>query len=565
MKNPILRWIRLIAILLAIVLINALMQNYFFRIDLTEEKRYSLSRITKETLQKIDRPLSIEVFLEGDFPPAIERFRRQVETILREMQVYAPEYFQFQFINPIGNKALIQMLRQQGIQPIPINIRTSALEQERKYMYPIALIYYDDKRALVDLVKGAVEPNGQINLLRAEQDLEYKFIAPIRRMVLKEEKIIAFLQGHGEPTLQQLPAELTQDLKQRYTLLPLYVRYGKGIPNSPRFYPKEVQQRLDTTKKGIDVLVIINPDSAFTEREKYEIDQFIMRGGRVLWLIDQERVNLQNGPTLSELRSLNLDDLFMKYGIKLHYDLIQDRQCGRLDVIVGWKNGPIWRSEPWIYYPLIARFEKHPVTKNIDAVLLRYASSIDTLPREGVRFKVFMRTSPLSRSVKGTVFIDLTKDILDPPPPQVLRGKGNRIVGVELEGYFASLFKGRKAPVDSFAPEPPKARFFEKSVYPTKMIIISDGDLAAPLYIRGKPAYMPLDNKYLIINCIDYLAGDEAINYIRAKDIKVRMLSKEKVRKYLWQIRVINLVVPIIAVFLFGWLRFLLRKKRYGT
>lgn len=550
-------------VFLLCVALNVIAYHYFFRLDLTEEKRYSLSPLTIETLRSLKKTVSVQILLEGDFPPAIKRFQTAIKGLCEQMKAYGGFNFQYQFVDPTGNKELIQFLYKNQVQGIPVNITTEEMEQVRKWMYPIAIFRYEDQEVIVDLIRGSAGPDGQINLLKAEQDLEYKLMSPIYRFVNTEKRIIAFLQGHGEPHPNQLPREIIEELKTRYQVIPVYTRYGYALPNAPHFYPDSIRERLPKGKDGISVLVVLNPDSAFTEREKYEIDQFIMRGGRVLWILDQEKVNLQNGPTLTELRELNLDDLFFKYGLKVNYDLVQDYRCGAIDLVIGFHNGPVWRSEKWIYFPMIYRFLDHPVTKNLDAVLLRYASTLDTLPRPGIHHLPFMTTSPLSRTLSGSVYVELVKDITDPPPPEVMKGKGNRIVGTEITGYFSSLFEHRKAPTDAFAPQPPSTPFFKRCVIPTKQIVISDGDLLRPMLVRGKPAYIPLDNKTLFMNCLDYLAGDESLTQIRAKEIKVRLMNRELVRTYRWWIVAFNLITPLLLLVGVGIIYYWIRKKAF--
>jgi gliding-associated putative ABC transporter substrate-binding component GldG len=501
--------------------------------------------------------------LEGEFPPPIKRFRDAIETMLQELKVYAGDRIQYQFIDPAENIELLQAFAGRGIQPVPINVRNSELEQSQKYMLPVAVLTYNGQDEYIDLLKGATMPTGEVSTLKAEAELEYKIIAAIRRLLRGKKKIVAILQGHGEPTLDQLK-ELVTELKQFYLVNTVTVKNGDPIPATKAAMPDSLKVQIKG--EGVDVLLVLQPDSAFTEREKYEIDQFIMRGGKVLWCFDQQRVNLQNGPaTLSQPRQLNLDDLCMNYGFKVNTDLIQDRSCGFLDVVQGFHNGPVWRSMPWCYYPKVQFFPDHPVTKNLDVVLMRYASSIDTLPRSGITAEVLMVSSPLSRAQKGVIAIDLNELMTSPPPPEVLRGKGLRPLGVLLSGTFNSNFIGRELQTDSFAPQPATARFLPRTPYPNRMIVLSDGALVLGNDARGrKDPFMPFDNKQLILNCIDYLAGDLSMTEIRSKDIQFRSLDREKVRPNILNIQILNIAVPVLMVIVFGIIRYYQRRARYG-
>ncbi len=557
------RWIQTILWLLILLFVNLLAENFFYRIDLTAEKRYSLSPFSIRTADTLDRILTVKVYLEGEFPPPIKRFRDAIETMLQELKVYAGDRIQYQFIDPAENIELLQAFANRGIQPVPINVRNSELEQSQKYMLPVAVFTYNGQDEYIDLLKGATMPTGEVSTLKAEAELEYKIIAAIRRLLRGKKKIIAILQGHGEPTLDQLK-ELVTELKQFYLVNTVSVKNGDPIPATKADMPDSLKAQIKG--EGVDVLLVLQPDSAFTEREKYEIDQFIMRGGKVLWCFDQQRVNLQNGPsTLSQLRQLNLDDLCMNYGFKVNTDLIQDRSCGFLDVVQGFHNGPVWRSMPWCYYPKVQFFPDHPVTKNLDVVLMRYASSIDTLPRSGIKAEVLMVSSPLSRSQKGVIAIDLNELMTSPPPPEVLRGKGLRPLGVLLSGTFNSNFIGREVQTDSFAPQPATARFLPRTPYPNRMIVLSDGALVLGNDTRGrKDPFMPFDNKQLIMNCIDYLAGDLSMTEIRSKDIQFRSLDREKVRPNILNIQILNIAVPVLMVIVFGVIRYYQRRARYG-
>ncbi len=561
--------IKFLLIISIVLVLNFLLSDFFIRWDLTAEKRYSLAPLTQELIEKLNKPLSVEVYLEGDLPVPIERFKNNIRNILDEMHAYSPKYFQYKFVNPEGNKELLEQFKKYKINPLPVRVRVSETEEVQKFIYPVVFVYYEDQIIPVNLIQGAVDLSGRINFLQAEQNMEYLLMSPVYRLLTQKRLVVAFSMGHDEPSFEKM-STIISELQNRYDVISLDIRKGQGIPNSLRFYPDSLQQKIkarlkDTTARGVDVLVIANPDGKFTEREKYEIDQFIMRGGRVLWILDQVNVNLQNGPTLVELKELNLDDLFFKYGFKVNYDVVQDLLSGKIDLIRSFKHGPMWSSEKWIYFPMITRFENHPVTRNIDALLLRYASTIDTLKRQGASFAPILRSSPMSRKLEGTVYIDLNKDIMYPPPPAVLKNKGNLLLGTEIKGKFNSLFQGRKIPTDSLAPQPPTSKFFKRSVVESKMIVFSDGDLVLPLKIRGKEAtYMPLDNKNLIINAIDYLAGDEALTQIRAREIKVRNLDVTKIEKYLLFIRIANLVFPVLLIILFGILWNYYRKKKYA-
>jgi ABC-2 type transport system permease protein len=266
--------------------------------------------------------------------------------------------------------------------------------------------------------------------------------------------------------------------------------------------------------------------------------------------------------TLTQLRDLNLDDMFMKYGFKLNYDLVQDLSCESTEVFQPGPSGGSVLEKKWIFYPMAFAFPGHPLDRNVDAVLMRYPSSIEPLAREGVEASVFLTTSEYSRTIQGSQFVDLAEYLENPPPP-ALFNKGPKITGLLLEGTFESLFAGREVPLDSAAPNPPTAKFGARSGLPGKVAILSDGSFMLGKTFRGKRGYLPYDNKALLMNVTDYLAGDEALTGIRSKEVVIRRLDGEKVRDNAGWIRWMNLVLPVVAVVVFGVGRGIWRRRRW--
>lgn len=519
-----------------LIMVNLLASSFFFRLDLTKEKRYSLSDFSIETLDSLDRFVSIKVYLEGDFPPTIQRYKQAVRDMLSEMKVYGGKYVQYEFIDPSDNNALMQEFVEKGISPITLNIRNSQTSEGRQYVFPVAVLSYDGREEMVDLFKGATDySTGEPSPRKAEEILEYKLIHAVRRLTQGSKKIVGILGGHNEvdPARRR---EFMRELENLYIPLEVNVRNGEAISPS------------------VAVLLVMQPDTLFSEREKYEIDQYIMRGGTVLWMLDQQDVNLHyQAQTLSRLRNLNLDDMFMRYGFKLNYDLVSDLNCSTIELVIPNPNAPpTFTAKRWIYYPLITQLADHPITRNLDAVKLRYASSIDTLGLPDLRFTPLLTSSPMSRAQQGVTYIDLNEGILNPPKPEAMRGLGNRIMSVLSEGQFKSLFEGRDAPVDADAPNLPTAKFLKRNVADTRMIVVGDGQIMVGEDVRGKVDFMAFDNKSFLLNCIDYLMGGESLIHIRAKEIQYRSLDIKKVRDKELTWRIINLLAPVALIFLWG-------------
>ncbi|MCI4667015.1 MAG: gliding motility-associated ABC transporter substrate-binding protein GldG [Bacteroidia bacterium] len=546
-----LQWIIIIGI---IVILNLILSNFFFRIDLTKEGRYSLSPLTKETVKEFTHPVLVSIYLEGEFPPNVREFQDAIRTTLLEMKQYAGDDLQFQFIDPTENPELQKSLVDRGLSPIPIRVRVSASEIRTNQMWPVLEVFSNEREIFVDLVKGASVMTTQgpnINFAKAEADLEYKITSAMRKLNQKRGGVVAFLQGHGELPPDSIP-ELVTEITNNYNLFTFDLQKVPDYSISPT----------------VDVLVILQPKRAFSERDKYEIDQYLMRGGSILWMLDNQLVDLslyRNQSTLSELRELNLDDMFFKYGFKLNYDLVQDMECEPTEIVVPGPSGRAsFESRKWIFYPMMLQFPDHPISRNVDATLMRYANSIDTFSIPGTRREVFLKTSRLSRTVQGKQFIDIN-DYLQNQPPQSLFNKADGVItGLLVEGVFQSLFQNRKPPVDSIATKPPTALFGPQNnpAYPGSLAIISDGEFAQGKKFRNRRGFIPYDNKALIMNALDYLSGDKALTDIRSKEVGVRRINREKASKFPQLLRITNLLLPVLLVVIFGFIRFYLRRRK---
>jgi ABC-2 type transport system permease protein len=468
------------------------------------------------------------------------------------MKQYSHGNLNFEFIDPSNNKALIKELQEKGFPPIPVTVRTSASETKQKALFPVAKMIYQQNPQYIDLLKGCTLPTGQVDFLRAEADLEYKLVSPMRNLIRENKQILAILQGHGEASEGITGVgEWIEGLRNGYKI-------GKYDMRDPKNYGQAISP-------DIKVMLIPQPKTAFTEREKYELDQYVMRGGSLFFVMNQQVVDMdmfEKRSTMTMLRELNLDDMFLKYGFKINYDLIQDLNCESTEVFQEGASGGTFKSEKWLFYPLIKSMPQTPLNRNADLALLRYASSIDTMPLKDTKKTVFLTSSELSRTISGQQFLDLSEIMKETPPAPLFRNKGNRIAGLVVEGMFPSLFAGRQAPIDSLAPKLPTAKFGERSGLPGKIAIISDGEFCMGKWFRGKRGYMPYDNKTLLLNVVDYLSGDVALTEIRSKDIEPRTLDRNKVINHETGIRIINLLLPLLALFIFGFTRFYLRKRK---
>lgn len=561
------------AILFAAILIvvNLLGSGYFWRLDLTSEKRYTLSDVTLRTADSLDRIMTVKVYLHGEnLPPRVKRFSDAVRTTLLEMKARAGTKLQYQFIDPSDNRQLQEFLVQKGVQPIPLDVQTEA-ESSRRWIFPGAVITYDGKDEVVNLLKsdcvGDPRRGMQCDYSKAEAEIEYKLVAQMQRMFRGTRRIVGLLTGQKEYKKEEMK-EVADELNKFYEVININCRTGKAIANSKRYLPTDLQKKIEG--EGVDVLIVAQPDTLFTEREKYEIDQFIMRGGRVLWLMDRVKIDEKDfytevGATLAQPRLCNLDDMFFKYGFKINADVVQDDVCGFIDVTFTHENRPVIQPARWIYFPRVPLLSEHPVVKNLDAVLLRYASTIDTTPSQGIEKKVVLLSSPFSRSTSASSMISLQQNVAQPPPRKVYKNKGNKILALSLEGKFNSLFAGRAAPIDTAAAEAPTAKFIPYTPYPNRMLVVADGSVVLTNHSRFGGEGTPLDNKAFVLNCVEYLMGQNALGEIRAKNVKIRGLNRQKVEGQTEIWRALNLGVPIGITILLGLGLYYRRKRKYES
>ena len=539
-------------IIVGIFLLNIFLSNTFIRWDLTKEKRYSLSSLSKETVEELGGPLYVTSYLEGEFPVQIGRFQAAVNTTLIELDQYASERVYIEKIDPSADFTGRDSLRKYGFQPVKIEV-LDAGERIEKDLYAVVKLGYQDREGFwretyLDLLENCLLPNGQINLEKAEADLEYQLVSRIRRLKEEEPVTVAVLQGQGEYELDELPPDLFRGLATNYNFL-----FGEIIPG----------QGLD---EQIDVLLILQPTQPFSEREKYELDQYLMRGGSIIWVMDYQKVDLavfENRSTVTEVYNLNLDDLFFNYGIKLNANLLQDLNMERIEFLEETQEGPKFSARPWPFYVRIRPELELPVTRNVERTLIRYAGTIDTFPQPGVSKEVFLKSTPRSRALANTQFIDLGQVMANLEQPELFQQSEGFITGTLLTGQLASAFVGRKLPADSI---PATRPFLPNSQpdRPAQMALISDGEFVMGLDFRGRrQPYLPYDNRTLLLNLIDYLVGDESLSRIRAKEVAVRPLDTDKIKNSATLIRTVNLVLPILLILLFGGIRYFWRKRKY--
>ncbi|GLB49202.1 gliding motility-associated ABC transporter substrate-binding protein GldG [Neptunitalea lumnitzerae] len=544
--------VQICVVALLLVVVNWGLSDYYLRFDVTKDKRYTLSDTTKETLENVNSPLYIDVLLQGDFPNQFKKLQYELQQLLEQYENENDNII-FSFTNPLEGEEnpdeVVNYLTSLGMLPTNIPVSENGKKSVTQ-IFPWAVANYGQKTVRVPLLINNLGSDGEENINKSVQQLEYNLTDAITKLTLENKKKIAIFKGNGE-------------LKDKYMsdyLLNLKDYYRLGLFNldSLKDQPNQILKNL----QQFDAAIIAKPTEAFTDVEKQIIDQYIMYGGKTLWCIDKVAVDLdslqnETQSTVAFPRQLNLDDLLFKYGVRINYNLIEDLISTPITVQGPNGNMPL----EWLFSPITMSPENHPINKNINVVKLEFANQIDTL-ENGIKKTVLLESSPQSRVVGAPIEIHLNEFSGNLQPEKFTNG--SQIAGVLLEGSFTSVYKNRVKPVEL-------PNNLNESA-DNKMIIISDGDVINYSYANKKPLTNGIDpwtqqiygNKDFLINCMNYLLDDTGLINIRGKEIKLAFLNHEKIEEDEISIKLINIGVPIVLLIIFGVLFVFLRKRKYS-
>ncbi|MFN0176063.1 MAG: gliding motility-associated ABC transporter substrate-binding protein GldG [Saprospiraceae bacterium] len=543
---------------------NILANTFYSHFDLTEEKRFTLTKPTKALLRDIKDRVYVRVLLDGDFPAGFKRLQTATKEMLDDFRSESG-YLDYQFENPsLGTVEEVnerrKALADDGI--MPFNLRVADLgESSQQLIYPVAVFHYNGRQMVVKLLENnspSLTPDEVIN--NSVTLLEYKFANVIKKLRSANRSVILFTRDHGELNELQT-ADLERGLQQFY--------------NTDRISLDSVVQ---LSPDQCALLVVAKPRTAFSEKDKFKIDQYAMNGGRVLWLLDQMNASLDSlsigGKFISTPYNLRLEDMFFKYGVRINSDVVLDLTCTKIPLQIGQVgNQPQYQLFDWYYHIAAQPESKHPIVKNLDRVELQFASSMDTLrTKTPIQKTVILRSSQYSRMQFNPV--DLNFEILKYDPDPAKFDKGPQNLAVLLEGTFPSAFENRVSE-ELLSGMKQLGMEFKASSMPSRMIIVSDGDVAAN-FVRdaSKKQTLPLGfnrfenatyaNKDFIINAIEYLIEPNGVIEARSKEVKLRLLDtvRAKDEQNFW--RGLNLVLPLLFLGAFGWLFNFLRKRRYA-
>tara|TARA_B110000116_G_scaffold269008_1_gene284135 strand:+ start:2328 stop:4070 length:1743 start_codon:yes stop_codon:yes gene_type:complete len=564
-----------------IILLNAIGSFLHFRIDLTSEKKYTLSDETKKVLTGLDDLIYIKIYLDGDFPSGFKRLQKQSKETLENFKNIAGKRLDFEFINPSERNSekqrnsIYKQLIEQGLQPTDLQVKEQA-GMSSSIIFPGAIIYYKEKHLALQLLNNELGVHPEVALNNSIETLEYKFVSAISKLTKNRKEKIAFLNGHDELKEREVIDISYSVLSDHYSLSEYYdIEHFDITEFELDSITKEVRLARQLQKlKTFKALIIAKPKTTFNNLDKLLIDQYIMAGGNILWLIDGVNANMDSlqqsdGYFMAQKNQLNLDDMLFIYGVRINADLMQDKRATEIPIITGYSgNMPQQSFFSWFYYPLLFSDSDHPISKGLDAIKCEFVSSMDTIKNK-INKTILLHSSANTMLVPSPHRVSL--GILKNPPKKDYFNNPNIPIAVLLEGEFESVFKNRITPKK-------KDFDFKENSKNTKMIIVSDGDIIRNTYSEKTGNVYPLGydkfgkfvypgNKTFIMNAVHYLCDnnqDLLLSPLKTKELQLRLLDKEKVQKYKFYIQLLNLLLPILIIIILGIFYSYSKKKKYA-
>ena len=562
-----------------LLLLNVVAGFFYFRWDLTTEQRYSVLKPTQKMVKDLKDVVTIKVYLDGDLDAGYTRLKESTRNLLKELRAYGGTNIEYEFINPMAiqnmdeRKAMVKDLMERGVTPTPLNTGNKT-EIKQQLIFPGAIVTYAGRELAVELLdlqkapkprEVLSNPEVQLEYLNhCEVQLEYKFASAIQKLIQARPTRVVFTQGHGELS----PIE-TADLRRTLESPEMQFEVKDMDLRDAYYIPATV-----------DVVIVAKPRTAFYEKDKYKIDQFVMHGGKVIWLVDGSNAAIdslmvnKNGQFVQGIENeYNLEDMLFKYGVRINMDVVQDlNNCNQIPMIMGFSGGsPQTKMCPWYYFPVLISDNNHPIIRNVDPVESFFPSSIDTVRNPGVTKTILLHTGDKGKAQMAPTRVHFGI-LMSKPNPEYYNQK-QIPVAVLLEGQFESVFKNRMSPDFLAASDTiPALKFVEQSKA-NKMIVISNGDIIRN-ELRSDSTYYGLGfykytgqqygNKDFMLNCIHYLLDDRGVLETRNKEVKLRLLDQAEIEhsKLRWQLT--NILLPIFLVVLFGFGFNAYRKRKYA-
>lgn len=535
-------------LIIGLIVLNVINQSLYKRLDLTADKRYTLSETTKSILSKVKKPLFITVYLEGDFPSEFKRLQVETRQYLEELSAEKSNII-IHFENPDHQR---EDLIKKGMMPSQLTVEEEGKLSE-VIIFPWAEINFEEKTKVVSLLPTSIVASQEEQLQKAIENLEYSFSEVINSITQNKNTSVAIITGNGE----------LQDIYQYSFLSKVAKKYklAKFTLDSVATNPQQTLKDISS----FDLAIIAKPTQKFTAEEKLTLDQFITNGGKTLWLIDNVQADqdslFNSGKMLAYPRDLGLTDLLFSYGIRINSTLIKDLYAAQIPLATGSVgNQPQFQNLDWFYHPLVGGNPNHSITKNIAPVRLQFANQIDTL-KNNIKKTSLLMSSPLTQKVGTPTIIELQSIADEPEEKDYI--SGNQVFAILLEGNFKSAYKNRVKPFET--------SLYKESATQNKMIIVADGDIGKNQILKGKPTDLSRDkwtnqefgNKDFLMNAVDYLLDDSGLIELRNKNLKINILDKQKAFKERTFWKFLNVILPLILLFGFGFVINYIRKRKY--
>ncbi|MCH4823893.1 gliding motility-associated ABC transporter substrate-binding protein GldG [Gramella lutea] len=545
----------LLILLVILIAANFLASEFYLRFDLTHDQRYSLSPAAKEIVAEVEQPITFDVFLEGSFPSEFRRLQNETRQMLEEFSAYNRN-IKFNFVDPLeeGGDAntIAEEFYRMGMTPARLNVKENGKNSE-SIIFPWAIANYGDKTVKIPLLKNQIGATDEERVNASVQQLEYSLADGLSKLIYPREKKIAVMRGNGELPDAEI-ADFIKTIQEYYFMAPFTL-------DSATVNPQKTLEDL----KDYDLILEPKPTQPYTENEKYVLDQYLMNGGKMLWLAEATNMETdslfnERGSAIALPRNLNLGDYFFSYGVRINPKLVNDLYSAPIILASGSGNNTRFNPYPWFYSPLTSSPNEHPIINNIEAVKFEYANPIDTLAND-IEKTILLSSSPKTKLEGVPVQINL--DLVGEKPDINSYNSGEQALAVLLEGEFKSVYKNRVKPFEI-------TNHKNKSV-DSKMLVISDGDVIKNDIQGGKPMELGFQrytgntygNKEFLLNAVNYLLDDNGLIDIRSKEIKLAFLDKEKAAAQRQQWQLINLAGPLVILLIFGIAFRFYRKWKY--
>ncbi|WP_421810990.1 gliding motility-associated ABC transporter substrate-binding protein GldG [Flagellimonas sp.] len=548
-------FVSLLKAIVVVIVLNLIAGFVYTRLDLTEDQRYTLSQPAVEVVQKFDSPVIVDVLLDGNIPPEFSKLKTETIQLL-ESFASKNSNIKYNLVDPLEDESQAQQtiaeLQGLGLQPANVTVEENG-KVSQELVFPWAMVNYRDNTVKVPLLKNKLGSTAEDRINNSVQQLEYAFADAFTKLSITEKKSIAVIKGNGELDDMYLADYLTT-IRDYYNI-------GAITLDSVATSPQKVLDQL----KGFDLALVAKPTEAFTDQEKYVLDQYVVQGGKSIWLMDQVAMEMDSiysggGSAFALPRDLNLKDFFFQYGVRINPVLVNDMYFTQIVLATGEGNDSQYNPLPWYYNPMVFSRNDHPINTNIEAVRYQFTSPMEVLDNDYQK-TVLLQSSPLSKTDGAPRQISL--DILNNPPDRESYTNGDLPLAVLIEGDFVSMYKNRVKPLE--------LQNTEEQGPENKMIVISDGDVIKNQLRNGRPLELGYDkwtnsfygNKEFLVNCTNYLLDNTGLINIRNRKVSIPLLDVEKIveQKTRWQL--INIGIPVVLTLVFGIFFNYVRKRKF--